>query len=356
MAGRIRSIKPELREHLPFASLSDGAARLYLMLFTLADDAGRCPASAGFLAGAVFYAKPRSTASIGRLIAEISAAGLVRLYHVNGAPFVEIVDWRVRGSVVHQRIDKPQPERYPGPTSVHSANGSENDSKTDSRTDLDLDLDRERDREAKSNRSLPPGPAAAPDPTAAGTADPALRSQEARPESPELAALKRKTDANAQATAAADPRRKVNHDAWAYASATHAKLRAEGVDPHAIAWTAIPVGAAASDLIARTRELMPEPSAPGAAASALEVHRRRVDVAAAESRREQHLRWFTPSRIYARESFWKAAEMDPRQIAGSAPRGEQPTLRVGHGATDDGYADTRAGWGSLIGEGWDGTS
>lgn len=121
MAGRIRTLKPELRELAEFAALSDGAARLFLMLYTLVDDAGRCPAGASFLSGAVFFAKPRSAASIGRLISELERASLVSQYAVDGSPFIEITGWRVQGSAVHQRISKPQPTRYPAPESNRSA-------------------------------------------------------------------------------------------------------------------------------------------------------------------------------------------------------------------------------------------
>ena len=137
MAGRIRTIKPELRELLAFASLTDGAARLFLMLYTLVDDHGRCPASPSFLMGAVFFARRTSPAGIGRLISELQAANLVATYEVNGAPFVELQGWRDKTAPTHQRIDKPQPSRYPAPKWFHSGNDSETDSETDSRTDLD---------------------------------------------------------------------------------------------------------------------------------------------------------------------------------------------------------------------------
>lgn len=135
MAGRIRSIKPELREDIAFASLTDRSARLFPMLFTLVDDLGRCPGSPAFLAGAVFFARPCAPNVIGKAIAELVAANLIRTYEVNRAAFIEIVGWRVQGSVTHQRIDKPQPSRYPAPEWDRSENDSENTSKTDSKTD-----------------------------------------------------------------------------------------------------------------------------------------------------------------------------------------------------------------------------
>lgn len=115
MAGRMRYIKPELRELAAFACLSDAAARLFVMLYTLADDAGRCPAGASFLAGAVFFGKPRSPNQVGRLLAELDASGLVRRYEVNGAPFLEIAGWSDKGGPTYQFIKRSHPQRYPAP-------------------------------------------------------------------------------------------------------------------------------------------------------------------------------------------------------------------------------------------------
>lgn len=156
MAARIRTIKPELREHLPFAQLTDRAARLFVSLYTIVDDTGRAPASPAFLAGAVFFARPCAHNLIGRTLAELETADLIVRYEVKRAPFLEIVGWRVQGSVTHQRIDKPTPGRYPAPESVPSKNNSESTSETDSRTDRDRYQNRDlRERPDASERPLP---------------------------------------------------------------------------------------------------------------------------------------------------------------------------------------------------------
>jgi hypothetical protein len=107
--GRIRTIKPELREWAPFATLTDAAARLFVMLLTLVDDDGRCPGDATYFAGAVFFGRPRSPNVVGRLLVELEGAELVRRYEVNGAPFVEIVGWSLQRSVTC--IEKHQAPR-----------------------------------------------------------------------------------------------------------------------------------------------------------------------------------------------------------------------------------------------------
>lgn len=113
-----------------------------------------------------------------------------------------------------------------------------------------------------------------------------------------------------------DPRIRINHDAWAYAALKHAELRREGIDPGAVPWPPMPAGIAKDDLVARTKELTPNTPLDGSDIErAASTHVRRVDVAVAEARREKHLRWFTPSRFYTAESFWRAAELTPEQAA-----------------------------------------
>jgi hypothetical protein len=141
--ARIRSIRPELRELAEFACLTDGAARLFLMLYTIADDKGRCPAGASYLAGAVFFGRPRSPTVIGRLITELETATLVRRYEVNGAPFVQIAGWSDEKAATYQRIEKRQRQEYPASPWDLDQTKSRPNSRTSSQTDLDLDLDRD---------------------------------------------------------------------------------------------------------------------------------------------------------------------------------------------------------------------
>ena len=91
MAGRIRTIKPELREYPPFANLSDASSRLFLMIYTLVDDAGRCPAGAAYLDGQVFFERHRGAAAVGRMLAELERAPLVFTYRTPVGPHLEIV-------------------------------------------------------------------------------------------------------------------------------------------------------------------------------------------------------------------------------------------------------------------------
>lgn len=125
MAGRIRTIKPEMLEDAMTAGLSDGAFRLFIGMILLADDAGRMPAAPTFLAGRVFWnaprtfdersAKPREVSPIDPervrgLLAELANAHLIVAYTVRGQHYAQFRNW-----AKHQRIDKPGPPKYPGP-------------------------------------------------------------------------------------------------------------------------------------------------------------------------------------------------------------------------------------------------
>jgi hypothetical protein len=110
MAGRIRTIKPELLEDDVVGDLSDAAWRLWVSMFVLADDYGNVRASR------------RALAPGGRLDGDVMAAlnelaackgdrgGLVQLYEVRGQRYASICGWSK-----HQKIQRPGKPRCPGP-------------------------------------------------------------------------------------------------------------------------------------------------------------------------------------------------------------------------------------------------
>lgn len=128
--GRIRSMKPDLLAEQRFASLSDGAVRLFFGLVSLADDRGNCPAAPRYLRGQIFWARQRSPIAICHLLRELSSAGLIDLYEIDGEKFAAVVGWLEKDTPTYQRIDKPQPPKFPLPNSVRSWNafceGSQN--------------------------------------------------------------------------------------------------------------------------------------------------------------------------------------------------------------------------------------
>ena len=115
MAGRIRSQRPEVLADAPNASLSDLAWRLKTSIPLLADDAGRAPATPGYLGGQALWARPRPDSEIESALVELEAAGQIRRYVVNGVPYLVIVGWADREHVNYQRLEKPSPPRFPSP-------------------------------------------------------------------------------------------------------------------------------------------------------------------------------------------------------------------------------------------------
>ncbi len=115
MAGRIRTIKPEILENERTAGLQHDAWRLFVSMITLADDYGNLNGHPERLTGSVFWASGLSR-GIRELLAELSGAELVRLYSVRGQSYVAIVGWKQ-----HQKVDKPGNPRVPGPDQADSS-------------------------------------------------------------------------------------------------------------------------------------------------------------------------------------------------------------------------------------------
>lgn len=111
MAGRIRSIKPEVLEDEEAAGLSDGAWRLWISLWALADDHGNTRSSAKWLAGQVWWASGRSHVAVEQLINELHQSKRIELYMVRGERYLHIRNWEK-----HQRIDNAGKNRVPLPS------------------------------------------------------------------------------------------------------------------------------------------------------------------------------------------------------------------------------------------------
>lgn len=111
MSGRIRSIKPEINDDESVASLSSDAWRLWISMWTLADDEGNLRASPRQLKAKVFWARDPMVA-IEELLSELVQAKRVQLYEVAGESFAHLRNWKK-----HQKIDKPQDGKVPPPPS-----------------------------------------------------------------------------------------------------------------------------------------------------------------------------------------------------------------------------------------------
>ena len=114
--ARIRSIKPEFWTSGQVLECSLNARLMFLGMWNFADDYGRMPFSPKSIKAQIFPADDIPLDTIRGMILELSANGLVLIYAIDGKEYLEITGWK------HQRIDKPQPAKYPGPFQDHSKN------------------------------------------------------------------------------------------------------------------------------------------------------------------------------------------------------------------------------------------
>lgn len=107
VAGRIRTLKPELLTDAKAARLSDSAWRLFVSCLLLADDFGRFAGDPVIVGGQVFPTKPAKAEAA---IVELVKAGMLLAYQVRGQAYLAIANW-----TKHQRIDNAGKQRCPGP-------------------------------------------------------------------------------------------------------------------------------------------------------------------------------------------------------------------------------------------------
>ena len=108
MAGRIRTIKPEILEDEVVASLSDEAWRMWVASWALADDHGNVRASVKYLAALIWQDTNRDVSGA---LAELIRTKRFEPYAVNGSRFIHIRNWDK-----HQRVDNAGKPRVPTPT------------------------------------------------------------------------------------------------------------------------------------------------------------------------------------------------------------------------------------------------
>jgi len=114
--ARIRSIKPEFCTSAQVAECSRNARLLFVLMWIHCDDNGVHPASAKQLRMECFPGDDDMTAAaVQELVEELKAQSLLTEYENAGARYWLVTGWK------HQRIDKPQPGKYPLPTDADSA-------------------------------------------------------------------------------------------------------------------------------------------------------------------------------------------------------------------------------------------
>ncbi|HEV8642059.1 MAG TPA: hypothetical protein VGV13_13245 [Methylomirabilota bacterium] len=138
---RIRSLKPEHRQHRKVGQLSHFEYRLWIGMLLEADDEGRLVADDDQLRAVVFGFHQVRPADVEIALLRIAKKGLVRLYRVRGTRFAFFPSW-----LDHQRIDRPQPSKLPPPPAltIHERSSKKRrtitERSTNARHRSDLDL------------------------------------------------------------------------------------------------------------------------------------------------------------------------------------------------------------------------
>ncbi len=112
MAGRIRTIKPEILDDEIAAGLSDAAWRVYVSIWLEADDYGNLAGNKKRLHARFFWAGG-GTRDMDAIFREL--APLVQEYSVRGQSYVHVGGWHK-----HQKVDKPGKPHVPGPDQADS--------------------------------------------------------------------------------------------------------------------------------------------------------------------------------------------------------------------------------------------
>lgn len=106
---RIRSIKPEFWTSGQIIECSTNARLLFIGLWNFCDDEGRHTYRPKQIKAEVFPADDISADDILRMLDELSSNDLITVYEHDSQRFLQVNGWH------HQKIDRPQPAKHPGP-------------------------------------------------------------------------------------------------------------------------------------------------------------------------------------------------------------------------------------------------
>ena len=147
--ARIRTIKPEFPQSESMGRVSREARYCFIMLWTMADDAGRLRGASRMLASLLFPYDDDAATLIDGWLGELEGENCIVRYVADGTQYIQIVKW-----LEHHKIDKPSPTKIPEfpNSSRKSAMPREN-----STADLDRDLgSRIKEGSPEANASAAP--------------------------------------------------------------------------------------------------------------------------------------------------------------------------------------------------------
>lgn len=125
--ARIRSIKPEFWTSEQVMECSSSARLLFIGLWNFCDDSGRHPLTPRQIKALIFPADDLTVENVRGMIDELSTNGLLDIYTVENKEYLQVTGWQ------HQKIDRPQKPKYPGPAAEHSTNDRDGGDKGEDR-------------------------------------------------------------------------------------------------------------------------------------------------------------------------------------------------------------------------------
>ncbi|RUR69053.1 hypothetical protein EJP67_18505 [Variovorax guangxiensis] len=106
--ARIRTIKPEFPHSESMGRVSRESRLCFILLWTIADDAGRLRGNSRMLASLLYPYDDDAKKHIDGWLDQLSSEGCVARYEVDGTAYLQILNW-----ASHQKIDKPSPSKLP---------------------------------------------------------------------------------------------------------------------------------------------------------------------------------------------------------------------------------------------------
>jgi hypothetical protein len=106
--ARIRTIKPEFPHSESMGRVSRESRLCFILLWTIADDAGRLRGNSRMLASLLYPYDDDAKNKIDAWLTQLSSEGCIARYEVEGTSYVQILNW-----LDHQKIDKPSPSKLP---------------------------------------------------------------------------------------------------------------------------------------------------------------------------------------------------------------------------------------------------
>jgi hypothetical protein len=106
--ARIRTLKPEFPQSESMGRVSRDARLLFILIWTLCDDAGRTRAASRMLASLLYPYDDDAPKKIDGWLAELEREGCIVRYQVEGATYLQVCNW-----LNHQKIDKPSASKIP---------------------------------------------------------------------------------------------------------------------------------------------------------------------------------------------------------------------------------------------------